>query len=177
MINLLLPHAKKSLRKEYLTRLSVMIFGAVFVVEIFTVGIYMPSYISLSSGIKTLQEQFDEKKSFSMATSKEIPGQLTLITQQLAALRPTSDGVGVAPSRLMEVILNNKPKNIEINAFLFTKANNAITVQLSGVSDTREDLLAFQKTLQTPEVQTVKFGGSFITKQAPIDFVVTVTFK
>ncbi len=177
MINLLPPIAKKKLHREYRLRLGIVVLWAIFVLEIFAVALFAPSYFILNSVTNTLANELAQKKLLSPATNAEIPSQLVEIKKELALLKLSGEVHDMLPSRLINELLDNKPRGVEFSAISYAESSGVVVIQLSGTAGTREELLILQKILKTSIVESVKFGSSFITRKPPIDFIVTITFK
>lgn len=177
MINLLPPIAKKTIHKEYRLRLVIVVLCAIFILEASSAVLFLPSYFIMNSMTKTLSGELEQKKTLTPQENEQIPSQLTTIKSELALLRPSDDIHGIPPSRLISELLENKPRGIELFSVAYAEMGGVVAIQFSGTAKTREELLALQKTLKTPMVESIKFGDSFITKKSPIDFTVTVTFK
>lgn len=177
MINLLPPVAKKTIHKEYRLRLGIVLLWVLFVLEVSAFALYVPSYFILNTITNTLENELAQKKMLAPSANDQIPAQLATIKKELALLKPSDDIQDIPPSRLIGDLLANKPRGIEFSAIAYAEMNGVIAVQFSGTATTREEMLALQKTLKTPMVDSIKFGSSFITKKSPIDFTVTVTFK
>ncbi|OGZ05495.1 MAG: hypothetical protein A2845_05790 [Candidatus Lloydbacteria bacterium RIFCSPHIGHO2_01_FULL_49_22] len=177
MINLLPPIAKKTIHKEYRLRLVIVVLCALFVLELSSVILFLPSYFIMNSMTKTLADELEQKKTLSPEVNEQIPSQLTTIKKELALLQSSDDILGIPPSRLIGELLQNKPRGIELSSVAYAEMGGIIAIQFSGTAITREELLALQKAFKTSMVESIKFGSSFITKKSPIDFTVTVTFK
>lgn len=179
MINLL-PHiAKKKLLDEYRLRAGVIIFCALFILEVFTVLALAPSYYLIDTAQKTLHTEIAAKKALVPVGEQDAQKQIAIIKAEMALLNPTQGLGDSAPSKILSDILAQKPVGIGINSFAYGRTSALIAVaQLSGSADTREDLLAFQRKLKdNVHFTDIKYAQSFITKKTDIDFQLTLTIK
>lgn len=178
MINLLPNHAKKSLAKEFKLRLGVVVLCVVIGLEILTAVLFLPAYLTISASTKTLSEQLGATRAATPKEGEDVQKQILGIKKEIELLKPAVGASSTPPSVLLGELLKDKPRGIEISAFAYARAKTSIGVQLSGLALTRDELLAFQKSLRAnPLVADIKYGSSFITKKTNIDFVITVTLK
>lgn len=179
MINLLPPHAKKSLTKDYHIRVGIIFLSALLLIEILTLVFFTPSYYVLNLSTNKLQNELAQRELLSPGGNKEASAELAAIKKEMALLRPSGGLEGsTTPSHLLDQVLLSKPRGIEISAFVFTNNKDKIEIQLSGIASTREDLLAFRKALSAQQnIGEVKFGNSFITRKTDIDFLIMILFK
>lgn len=158
-------------------RLLVVLLAVVLVVEVLAMLFFSPSYYVISMSTSALSQELEQKKKLSPVTNEETSIQLARIKKELALLAPSTGKNQILPSELLSRILANKPRGVELNAFAYSRTKESIGLQVSGVSTTREDLLLFKRTLRAdPNIADVK-DGSGISKQADIDFVITIIMK
>lgn len=178
MINLLPNHAKKSLAKEFKLRLGVMVLCVVIGLELLTVVLFLPAYMTISTNTKSLTQQLSDTRAATPKEGEDVQRQILGIKKEIELLKPGVGASSTPPSALLDELLKDKPRGVEINAFAYAQAKTSIGIQLSGLALTRDELLAFQKSLRAhPLVADIKYGSSFITKKTNIDFVITVTLK
>ena len=158
-------------------RLGVVALSAFFMLEVLTIALYSPSFFVLGRAVGNLEITLAQKKDLLVMTNDNMPAQVKSITQQLSALRPVEGSEKKMPSVVIAEILGMKPSGIKFTAILYALSKEEVSVQLSGVSRTRADLLLFQKSLETSAGYSVKFNNSFVTRQPPIEFVVTIIVK
>jgi len=65
-------------------------------------------------------------------------------------------------SNILDIILNiQRPENLYLTNFSLESQNNTINVNISGTSDSRDDLLIFKNNLEnTPEIKNLSFSKS-----------------
>jgi hypothetical protein len=80
-------------------------------------------------------------------------------------------------SHILETILNiQKPENLYLTNFSIEKQGGQINVNISGASDSRDDLLIFKKNLEeTPQVKNLLFSKS--SWVSPYDVKFSLTFQ
>jgi Tfp pilus assembly protein PilN len=178
MINLLPTQAKRKLTKEYQLRFLVLFLWGVFALEILTAAFFMPTYYTLGASTANLSRELEQQKKFPPIGGADTERRLSAIESEVALLKLGSTTLDVAPSVLLDMILTAKPRGIEFNSLSYERAVDGARVALSGVAETRENLIEFQNNLrQNPKVGSIKYGDSFITKKTDINFAVTISFK
>lgn len=177
MINLLSPRAKKKLWREYRTRLAVAVLGACFSLEVLAALLFFPTFVSLQSTTTSLENALDQEKLRSPENSTEIAKQLAVIKDELVLLRPVGTTTDVLPSTLLASILTNKPKGISIDALAYQRDKEKVSIQLSGVASTREDILSFKKILSSNPQFVVARTNDYIIKKTNIAFTINLSLK
>lgn len=177
MINLLPQEEKKQLRSEYWLRFGVVLFSAVFILEVFTLLVFVPTYYALITSTGDLAKNIAERKKFTPTEDANIERGLASIKKELAIFAPAAGSLDALPSVLLEEIILQKTRGIELTAFAYLRGDKPM-LQLSGTAETQEDLLAFRRNVQqNPHVLEFKYGSSFITQRANIPFSATINFK
>lgn len=179
MINLLPQSAKKKLLDEYRLRAGVIIFCALFILEVFTLLVLAPSYYLIDTTQQILHVEIAAKKALVPVGEQDAQKQIAIIKSEMALLNPSQGPGGSVPSQILGDILAQKPVGIGIHSFAYGRTSALVAVaQLSGSADTREDLLAFQRKLKdNAHFSDIKYAQSFITKKTDIDFQLTLTIK
>ncbi len=178
MINLLPAHAKKKLAQEYKIRLGVVVLCLIIGLEILSIGLFAPAYFTISASTKSLQQQLSDTRAATPKEGEDVQRQILAIKKEIDLLKPSAGASSTPPSALLNELLLDKPRGIEITSFAYARTKTNIGIQLSGLALTRDELLAFQNSLRAnPLVADIKYGSSFITKKTNIDFVITVTMK
>lgn len=179
MINLLPEFEKRKLRKEYRLRAGIIILCSVFFLEILAAILLAPSYYLIDAAKNTLALELAAKKGVASSTTDDSQKKNTLIKEEILLLNPPLRPGDTLPSQILGEILAQKPQGISVNSFAFIRSSAAaISAQLTGVAETREDLLAFQRVLkENSRFSDIKYAQSFITKKTDIDFQLTVMIK
>ncbi|OGZ08745.1 MAG: hypothetical protein A3D65_04035 [Candidatus Lloydbacteria bacterium RIFCSPHIGHO2_02_FULL_50_13] len=177
MINLLPQAEKKQLRREYWLRLAIVVLAIVFMLEMFPLLLFVPTYYALFTSTRDLADSITERKALTPTDDAELERSLASVKREIGLLAFTSGVQDVPPSVLIEEIVLQKPQGIELTAFAYQKGESA-TLQVSGVALTQEDLLAFRRNIQANQrVLEFKYGSSFITQKANIPFSAAISFK
>ncbi len=178
MINLLPRPEKKKLLKEFRLRYAVVVLGTIFALEGLMFALFVPSYFTITNTTKDLAVQLAQKKALAPASKDDAQKGLNELKNEIALLKPDATNAGLPPSQLMSEVLSQKPAGIGISAFAYGKSASVLSLQLSGIAATREDLLLFQKLLKdNPHFSDIRYSQSFITKKTDIDFVLMLTVK
>lgn len=178
MINLLPEFEKRKRLKEYRLRASVIILCSVFFLEILAAVLLAPSYYLIDTAKNALTRELAAKKEVTASATEDPQKKSTLIMSEILLLNPPLRSSDIPPSQILSEILAHKPQGISVSSFAYGRAGTGASAQLSGVSETREDLLAFQRMLKDNQrFGDIKYAQSFITKKTDIDFQLTVTIK
>lgn len=177
MINFLPPAEKKALIHEYWMRFGIIVLCAIFVLELFTLVSFIPSYYVLYLSTRDLAQNLAQLQALTPEGAKEALQNLAMIKKEIALLKLSDGIVDVPPSLLLQEVASQKPQGIELSAFAYTRTANTVTMQISGTALTQEALLAFRRSAKTnPRVLDFKYGSSFITQKTNIDFTAVITF-
>ena len=178
MINLLPPHAKKKLAKEYRLRFGIIVLWAMLALQILAVLFFIPAYATLKTSTDKLAGDLEAKKVLSQTGSATSSKEVAAIKRELASLRFATTAADTLPSQVFSQILANKPRGIEISALAYQSDKEGVTVQMSGVANTREDILGFKNALGTnPHFVLAKSSDGYILKKTNISFTVTLAYK
>lgn len=179
MINLLSRSAKKKLWNEYRSRLGVIILCAVLLLELFTATVFFPTYYALSTTTDSLSDTLSREQQNSPEKNDEIAKQISTFKSELSLLRPptSTSTTPVVPSEVISRILKNKPRGIAVSAISLQKEKDVTSVLLSGIANTREDMLAYKNTLRLDPQFTVARGNDDIIKKTNITFSITLVIK
>jgi hypothetical protein len=183
MINLLPQFEKKKLLNEYRLRAGIIVLGTVLILELLMAVLLSPSYYLIKTTEKTLRADLVLKKQIASSTVGEDPQKKSALIQAEATLlnppNPPARPIDMLPSQILGEILTQKPSGIGVHSFSYAKSGTAAAAaQFSGVAETREDLLAFQRMLkENLRFSDIKYAQSFITRKTDIDFQLTVMIK
>lgn len=178
MINLLPQSEKKKLLREYRLRLAVIVLWGMLMLEIIAFGLFVPSYLAISSSTSALSVVLEDIQSHAPDGSNETKRHLNLINQEIASLKVGGASTELFPSQLLTELLAVKSSGIAITGFSYARAGTSVTVQLNGNAATREDLIAYRSALTSNvHFSDPKYAQSYITKKTDIDFTLTTTIK
>lgn len=178
MINLLNQSEKKKLKKEFRMRVAVAIAAALLVIELWSVAVFASVYQIVYTNTKRVTVLLEQKRSHAPAGSEELQRELAAITKDIKLLDGAGHAQGVLPSELLRAVVEKKPAGLRIGSFAYGKPQNDLTLQISGIADSRDDLIYFQRLLKEDErFKEVRYEQSFITKKTDIDFRLTLIVK
>jgi hypothetical protein len=173
MFTLLPQQQKKSLFRQYRTRLSIVFL--VFIASFFLVStiLLLPSYVYLSFSKSTLDEQVVSlEKKIKDKSNKGIMTILGGIQSNLALIKPDETEV----ASVIKKVTDDMNSDISISSFSYTfSANNNSSLTFKGVAKTRSALIDFSKELK----KELLFSGvdlpiSNLAKENDISFNITV---
>lgn len=178
MINLISKRAKKKLLNEYRMRLSVIALCAVFLLEIFAGVVFAPTIFSLRLNETAIRNDLENVRARLPENSAEIEAEVAALKSEIALLRPKSaTSTKALPSEYLTRILSSKPIGVSVDAIAFQKDKDIMSIQLSGVARTREDILAFKNSLSRDSQFALSKTNDYIIKKSDITFTVTLTIK
>lgn len=177
-INLLPQEAQRRLRREFWLRFSAVVLVGILLLELFAVALFTPTYYALHVSTRDLAKSIEERKKLVPAEDASVASDLAAIKKEIAQLKPTDTTADLPPSVLLDGVVREKPPGIAISALAYVRGEKSPSLQLSGIAETQEDLLAFRRIAQAnPQVLDFKYSTSFITTKADIPFSATITFK
>ncbi len=176
MINLLPTSERAHLKKEYKLRVLVLVLKSFLILEMLTAGLFFPSYYIITQRVKGSSDELAAKKKLIPPENAAAEGQIAEIKSEIALLKPGAEAApALLPSTLLIQALAIKPDGIEISSYAYA-ATPVFSIQLTGISATREDLLQYQRDLKNnPRFIDAKYGESFITKKSDIPFTLSIT--
>ncbi len=179
MINLLSPSEKKKILREYYVRLGVLVALGVLLTEIVTFAMLLPSYAAITTEVDALTTELNERKSAVLPGDEEAQQELNMIKEKVALLKPSSAPLDRAPSVVLMEMLREKPRGLDISSFTYGRSNADVLIQVGGMARTREDLLAFQRSLLREDsiFTDVRYSENFLTKKEDINFQLTIKLK
>ena len=177
MINLLSSSAKKKLWNEYRIRLGILIFAAIALLELFTVTLFLFPYYTLHSSNAALANDLEERKKLLPDQNKSINAEVQAVKTDLTLLKPGAKKNDALPAQLLADIVSVKSKGITINNWAYARSGDAVSIQLSGIAATRDDILSFKNELDKNPLFTVARSGDYLIKKTNISFSITLTMK
>ncbi len=177
MINLLSSSAKKRLWNEYCVRLGIVALLAVFALELFTLLLFFPAYLTLRGTTNEVALSLEQERALVPASDKAIHEEVKALKNDLTLLTPGTKPQDQIPSALLSDILKVKPQGITINNLAYVRAGDAVSLQLSGVAATRDDILSFKNSLSQNPLYTLARTNDYLIKKTNITFSITLTMK
>lgn len=178
MINLLPRYEQDRLAREYVMRIGVVVLAGIFVLELFALALFAPTYYALYVSTRDLAQDIEDRKKLVPAEDATVAASLATIKKEIAQLQPSEAVVDVPLSLLLEELVRAKTAGLTISAFGYVRGETNPSLQLTGVGATQEDLLGFRRNMQAnPRVLDFKYGTSFITTKSNIPFTATINFK
>ena len=163
MANLITEKQKKSVRADYLVRLSSLaLVVPISLLGIFLLAYIVPYYFSVSEKDQKVAEQFNsvinvENKENVGESANRVVGQ-TL--EEMKAVELYAQG-GLIPSHYINKIIENKNSDISITKLsLIDAKNNQGQFMVSGLAKSREGLVNF--------IATLKSKAGFASVESPV---------
>lgn len=176
MINLLPNENKIANKKNYLTRLFVVIGAFSFIIIIISFILFLPVFFSLFFEGRDLASQLDfMKKSDVLAETESIHSDLKELNSKLS-LYEKNKSEAVVLSALIEKIVYLKTGGIKINNFEYKKdKNKGGSITIDGKSDSRSSLISFKKKMEDDGAfNNISSPLSNLLKDADITFNITI---
>ena len=177
MLNLLPEEQREKIKKEYkIRRLVVASFFIFISLVIASVSLLPPYLISKEK----LDESNKHLNTFSnspiIKKSQDLSSETDAINGKIKSLS-VSNSVYIYD--ILNKILDKKTDQISIKNFVYLKKdNNNVSVTLSGLANSRESLIGFEKNLQNETYfSSVDFPVSNLAKDTNIDFSIQIGIK
>jgi hypothetical protein len=179
MINLLSPAEKKKIKREYFLRIGVIAAIGLLVLELVVIGTLVPSYLAITSSVRALSDELELKKANILPGNAEAQVELVTLKEKIALLKSTTATSEIPVSTIIEEVLKEKPRGVDVSLFAYGNSGSDIVIQIGGFARTREELLAFQRSLSKSEgiFTDVQNAQNFITKKTDITFQLTLKLK
>ena|SRR6185295_9724789 len=170
MFNLIPDSLKEKVISEYkLRRLTLVIIFLMFIQISFIILIF-PSWVASYYKEQEIMSQVNELNQ--LQSSKDSNSLVSIIRSTNAKLNILNTVLAYpAVLPLLNTVLDSKPSTVYINKFSYTSNSLFATINVGGISATREGLVAFVKNLQkTNMFKTVNLPVSNLAKDKNIDF-------
>lgn len=173
MINLLPVEKITAVRSEYkrrrLTVLGAMVLAWFLMVVLLLSVLYFLAY---SERLLVSDQLAMKQKTLADDTNEELDRQLTKLADEIKIIK-TAEAARILPFDFLQHILAIKPAGVKINS-LFFFVDSGATISLSGVADSRRNLLAFLDELRGDQTfSSVDSPVSNLIKESNVNF----TFK
>jgi len=174
MINLLPLKDKTEIKKEYLTRLAVVLSISLSLSALTAIILLLPSFFVINIQEKSYEKQisFLEQR-LSLSGTAGITPAIDDLNFKLNLLKDSQND-GQQTSEMIEKIISKMSSGIKIEAFFYDKKGKTADdakIKIKGFSDTRKGLLKFIETLEAEEeFLTVESSVSNLLKENNIEF-------
>ncbi len=177
LTNLIPSIKKKQFRQTYFIRLAVVAIILAGVVVAIQGVMLFPSYLFERQAVLSAKERLAQVSVVSAGKANQS------VPQQRAALKDETDilmSLASTPtaSAALRAVIEVPRSGIVLNGFVFTPVTNggAVTMAISGVADTREQLRSYNAALAAlPFVSKADLPISAYAKESDISFVITLS--
>lgn len=176
MFNLLPESLKSTIRSDYKQRVVVVGLLVVIFIQISFLLFLVPSWlISMYKEKDALVATEAMNQSKMVSSINSISTVIADTNTKLNIISKALEYKKVLP--ILNTIINNKTSSIRLNDFSYTYlSSNSASVVISGVSATRDSLVAFVNALQkTTQFKNVDLPVSNLTKDKNINFSLTLS--
>lgn len=176
MLSLLIREDRHAIKKEYLLRFFlVLIFFLTFLLVIFGIIIFS-FYIQVDFESQTVEKQLEEIRNSSDIQSLN---QMVSLNEEIENKVEQFNILDFNQSDLVEKVLSKNREGIGIsliNIDLDYGDNEAIaSIQLSGISKTRNDLVSYQNSLMESDIfEKVEVPFSSFVQNSDIPFTINI---
>lgn len=174
MINLLPAEDKTINKKDYLSRLFVVVGILFFIIVTIAFVLFLPVFFSLFFEKKDLAIQLNViKQGDSSVEAEKIYADLDVLNTKLFLYEKNNDEVRQV-STLMEKIISFKTDGISLSYFKYEKDKNGKIV-IMGKSASRSEFVNFKKKLEDDKsFSAVSSPLSNLLKETDINFTITI---
>jgi len=178
MLNFLPQNNKKKVVREYLYRFSSLFFLFLFFVLIILFSFFVPSYFFVTYKNAAVSDQL----ALSILESKNKKVDITATisdTNGLIRILSSEDTSLTVRSEILKKLLNDKQKQISLTSLNFLNNDDgSMNVEISGIAETREDLINFEKNLKNDSsFSNIDSPVSDLLKSINADFSVTLKYS
>ena len=175
MINLLPIEEKKRTRRDYIFRLLTVALGAVSVSTLIGIVTLFPSYFIADFLKRTAIEKAEISRKTNGEDNQENIIKILKETQQKLEIL-SSEREQASLRTVFDTAINYKPSTIILTGLVYQKeSEDKATFTISGVADSREDLLVFSVNLERDVLfDDVELPVSNLAKDKDIKFTLTI---
>ena len=174
MINLLPIEEKKKTHRDYMFRLFTVILSAVSVSAIIGIITLLPSYFISDFQKRAAVNQAELIKKTNDDNQENVIAVLKEAQQKLEILSPEREKASLRT--IFDTIISYRPNTIILTGLVYQKENeDKVTFTISGVANSREDLLVFSQNLKKDALfDAVELPVSNLAKDRDIKFTLTI---
>lgn len=184
MANLLPQDHKQGILSEYQLRLASAGLGLLLVVLIAGVALLAPSFILTEARHQQYESQLNSMSEANTATSVEAAKQAIRQTNKRLELINAKGQNQLQPTQVLQLLAETQSNGVRINNISIdtksaTDANKkAKNISISGVADTRDNLLSFEENLKNrAQVTSVDLPIDTLASREDTQFDMTVTLQ
>lgn len=180
MINLVPNNEKKIMKKDFYLRLIVMFFFMFGFCILITSILLVPSYYVSSLKKRNALDNLEYLRSFSLPSlAQDSMNDIQELNAKLALFEKAQKEKFFVSFNVLDLVLLKKIPGIKITQMSFnTDIQGGKSLDLKGVSNTREDLLIFKKNLEDNGVfSSVNLPISNFVKTSNIQFSINLSLK
>jgi hypothetical protein len=175
MINLLSSEQKKLLRSDYRQRVLVVSGFLFSFLLLIAIGILATLYLSVDTNYKQTKDALakEQAKNIIMAANK-LEKEIKSFSQKLSLLTKSSTSTPV--TEVIKSVLNRKVSGVALDDIQYDKSSDNLAVlKISGVAQTRSQLLAFVEVLRSdPNFKKVDSPVSNLIKERQAEFTLNL---
>lgn len=179
MSNLLPKYEKVMILRLYRNRFIALAFTCLIGLAIISIALLAPSYLLLKSNQITLTAHRDTLANYETSkVAQSLAATVTDINHRLGVFPDTEVTSSPLIAGLLDPVLKAKTAQIHLSNFTYTidQKTKQVQIQISGIADSRGDLLAFAETLkQGNSFSNVMVPIASFIKDANVNFTVTAT--
>ena len=176
MINLIPPDGRRTLKREYILRVSATVAILLGCVLILLTVALVPTYVLVQAQINAyeLEEglESDEESAY-----KAMEQEIKQVQDVLARLKAPAPFV--LPSMVIEEVTKQTPNGVTYKTFYTQENKGAVhTIQVQGNATTREVLAELKSTLEGSSMfGKVELPIADLARDADLPFAITLTLK
>lgn len=178
MWNLLPPETKQEVDKEYHLRFFAICLLLLSFTMVINIIVSLPFALSAHSTAVSVDRKIQDfvKTDIGTTTSPAMEA-FNLFNQELGLLAPTASSADRRFTVLIKAIIADKPEGVKISSFSdSTNEKGKLTIVVSGIADSREDLLAFANNLGSDKrYSKVDLPVSNFSKKTDIEYSIMIT--
>lgn len=176
MANLLPTEYRQGLKKEYKFRLGTGVFGLLVLSLLVGILLLIPSFVLTITDLRAAQSQLEtvSAPSSSQSISTENEQIIAITNEKIKQAKSTKE---LSPTTVIEDIMTVLPSGIELTSLALSRNDNGqISARISGISQSRSNLLSFRDQLNAqPELIDVELPVSALAARENVSFSLSLT--
>lgn len=176
-MNLLPRQEAKKIKQESSMRMIIIVCFLLAILEAVAIFMITPSYILVRSERDSLSQTVEQlKKSISGKGSAD--EELKNVSKDIKEFVAGEDADKRSVKNLVNTVLTLRPKGITTKSISIIEDKNGKVIQLSGVGDTREVLIEYERLIKSQDfVNDAKYTDRFIMKKSDINYNLIISLK
>lgn len=176
-MNLLPRQEAKKIKQESSMRMIIIVCFLVAILEGVAIFMLAPSYVLVRSERDSLLESVEQLKK-TISGKGSIDDELKGVSKDIKEFIANEDTGDKKITVLLNSVLSLRPQGVSTNSLSIIEDKNGKVIQMTGVGDTREALIEYERLLKSQDyVKDAKYTDRFIMKKSNINYNLIISIK